>query len=460
MAKIGAPVGGGKKAVNDPRDVVVVQKLLNAHARAVGFAALRPNGTVDQKTITAIGHFQKEVMGSKVTSLVEPKSKLFKTLSEPPKKIAARVDQKKEETKPKPKGKVYVVKWKGATYQFTESDMGEARQALKLRLGLLKTSYNQQVKNQRGFYTDLRKKVAGWNLSSMFIPNDVLKAPESFLKDAEAAVHEFSRCADAKSSAALLAGFKSIRVTSAKVNVSGASLNELSETITGHGKLWEDVATDVRDASFDGLTILLTARGMNPAAAGAATGAAKTSIQELCNKAMGPSGAWKSKGGWKGAADRIAFDAAIGGATGLLGMFLNATVLKAVGRYLTKLLSQRALMKTVLNRLVMSGAFDFVLKGELKHSIGRDITQILVDSVGRIVLKSGFWVFLREDVQKNKATYIKVLEKLVMTAKSEDDLANNVAQVMVKQKIIDGVLQRAIDANRKQVEKDVKAAVA
>ena len=61
MAQIGASVGKG--GINNPADVLTVQKLLNAHVGAMGLPPLDEDGQIGVNTIGAIRRYQKMVCG-------------------------------------------------------------------------------------------------------------------------------------------------------------------------------------------------------------------------------------------------------------------------------------------------------------------------------------------------------------------------------------------------------------
>jgi len=83
-SKITASVG--RKGKNQPEDVKTVQTLLNAFAGKLGFAKLKPDGTVTPKLEQAIGALQKEICGMKPDFRVDPGKATFKKLADGPAK--------------------------------------------------------------------------------------------------------------------------------------------------------------------------------------------------------------------------------------------------------------------------------------------------------------------------------------------------------------------------------------
>ena len=115
MAKISKSVG--EKGKNLPADVKTIQGLLNDHAKAVGYKSVKVTGQVDKDTTRAIRAFQEKVVKIKPDGRVDPNKRTIAALSQKAAALAKTLKAADQEEKSKkaaePKGKQYVVKWKG-----------------------------------------------------------------------------------------------------------------------------------------------------------------------------------------------------------------------------------------------------------------------------------------------------------------------------------------------------------
>ncbi len=331
MAKLKGPVGGGKKAQNDPKDVAYVQHLLAGHAETVGFKAPRASGKIDQTTITAIGHFQNDVVKTRVTSLVEPGSKTLKMLQMAPRAAAKKSGNdvpKTEDGKPV-KGKIYTVKWRGKTHHFTEENFMEFEYAISCRLHTEVMRFMDTLRNYQATQRELKAGVTAFFVQ-MVTPDAELERPEKSLKAASAAISKLVSMAYGKNRRSLLAAFKQMTQTKILLDAAAFDINILAKELGNSAKVCEEIAVDLRDGAADIVQLILVTNGVNPATAGAVVAASKNTVQEIANGVI-LKGQWVKAGGAGGALTRVTFATIGGGVSGWVGGKIGKAVMAGVG---------------------------------------------------------------------------------------------------------------------------------
>lgn len=460
MAKLGATVGGGKTAVNDPKDVVLVQKMLNGHAAAVGYKPVPTNGKVGQPTILAIGQFQQQVVKTKVTSLVEPGSKTFKMLNMAPAKVAEQF-AKAQGGRPLPaKGKIYEVKWRGKTHWFTEDDMDTAVEAIQGRLHVETLAFLSTLRNYQDQYREMQKGF--WTFFvKMVTPGAEIERPAHSLKKADAAVGKLVDMTYGKNKKSLLASFKQMKLTKILLDAVAMDLNTLARELGQSAKVCEEISVDLRDGAADIVQLILVTNGVNPATAGAAVAAAKNTVQEIANGVI-LKGQWVKAGGVAGSFKRVTFATVAGGFSGWLGAKAGQLVMKGVGeRLATRMVTNRWIGKHLWSTAARWGG------KEIGAMIGRypGLTRKLGGEIAiQTIVRMAHKFFTGPAIAKSLNQHMSDLEKIVSSCmektKAEGQLMDCIAASLEKQGLMAKVADDILSAHKKELEREIGKALA
>ncbi|MEW2911640.1 hypothetical protein [Leisingera sp. JC11] len=460
MAKLGAPVGGGKSAVNDPKDVVLVQKMLNEHAKTVGYKRVPTNGKVGQPTILAIGQFQQQVVKTKVTSLVEPGSKTFKMLDSSPVKVAEKF-AKAQGGRPLPaKGKVYEVKWRGKTHWFTEDDMGTAMEAIQGRLHVETMAFMSTLNNYRDQYREMQKGF--WTFFvKMVTPNADIERPAKSLKKADAAVGKLVNMTYGKNKKSLLASFKQMKQTKILLDAVAMDLNMLSKELGQSAKICEEISVDLRDGSADIVQLILVTNGVNPATAGAVVAASKNTVQEIANGWI-LKGQWVKEGGVAGSFKRVVFAGIAGGFSGWIGAKAGQFIMKGVGeRLATRMVTNRWIGKHLWSTAARWGG------NEIGAIIGRypGLTRKVGGEIAiQTVVRMAHKFFTGRALSKALTDRMNALEKIVSScmekSKAEGQLMDCIAAKVEKQGLMAKIADDILAPNKQALEREIDKALA
>ncbi|MFA3917903.1 hypothetical protein [Ruegeria hyattellae] len=456
MPKLNSPVGAGKGAVNDPGDVKLVQKLLAAHAKAVGYKPPRTSGRIDQITITAIGHFQHEVVKTRVTSLVEPGSKTFKALSASPKKI----EKQQMEAKGLPlKGKVYQVKWRGKTYNFTEEHMDHAMSAISKRLHVEVMRFIDTQSNYHSEYIEMRSGLVA-AMVMMVTPDADIERPAKSLKKSHSEIMKLTSLAYSKNKKSLMAAFKQMTKTKIALNAVAFDLNILAKELGQSAKICEEIAVDLRDGAFDIVQLILVTNGVNPAAAGAGVAATKSTVQEIANGVI-LKGQWVKEGGILGSFKRVSFATVAGGFSGWLGGKVGKLIMNGVG---TKL-AGRMVNNRWFGRMLTKTAWRYGSK-EIGRIVGRfpGITQkIGAEVVLETMIRMAHKFITGPAIVKALKKRMNLLEALITdamsNAKSEAQVIDAVVVQMDKKGLAAEIAEEILNANARQIEAELEKAL-
>ncbi|UWQ40041.1 GGDEF domain-containing protein [Leisingera aquaemixtae] len=460
MAKLSAPVGGGKTAVNDPKDVVLVQKMLNEHAATVGYKRVPTNGKVGQPTILAIGQFQQQVVKTKVTSLVEPGSKTFKMLDSSPVKVAEQF-AKAQGGRPLPaKGKVYEVKWRGKTHWFTEDDMGDAVDAIQSRLHTETLAFMSTLRNYQDQYREMQKGF--WTFFvKMVTPNADIDRPAKSLKKADAAIGKLVDMTYGKNKKSLLASFKQMKQTKILLDAVALDLNMLSKELGQSAKICEEISVDLRDGAADIVQLILVTNGVNPATAGAVVAASKNTVQEIANGVI-LKGQWVKAGGVAGSFKRITFAAVAGGFSGWLGAKAGQMIMKGVGERL----ASRMVNSSWLSKYLWSTAARWGGK-EIEIILGRFTAiprKIGAEIALQTVLRMAHKFFTGRAIAKALTSYMTELEKIVSScmekSKAEGQLMDCIAAGLEKQGLMAKAAGDLLAPHKQALEREIEKALA
>lgn len=459
MAKIGAPVGAGKTAVNDPKDVATVQKLLGNHADSVGYKSPRTSGKIDQPTILAIGQFQKEVVGTKVTSLVEPGSKTLKMLEMPARKVADIVAKAKGGTPlSQIKGKVYQVKWQGKTLYFTEDDMGTAISAIQSRLHTETMAFMDTLRNYQDRYREMKQGVTTFFVM-MVTPDADIERPAKSLKSASAAVSKLVNMTYGKNKKGLLASFKQMHQTKIALDAAASDINILANELGTSAKICEEMAVDLRDGAFDIVQLILVANGVNPTAAGAGVAASKNIVQEIANGVI-LKGQWVKAGGVSGSLKRVGFATVAGGFSAWLGAKAGQLIIGKVGeKLITRMTSARWIGKyyeATAKRWIGKEVTDLLGNSEL----GRKGAEVVIQTLIRMAHK----LFTGRAISKALTASMAELEKIVSgcmdKTKAEGQLIDCIAASLERKGFLDRIADDILSSKKKEILRQIEADLA
>ncbi|MEX0303544.1 MAG: hypothetical protein AB3N24_14095 [Leisingera sp.] len=460
MAKLGAPVGGGKSAVNNPKDVVLVQKMLNEHAAAVGYKRVPTNGKVGQPTITAIGQFQQQVVKTKVTSVVEPGSKTFKMLDSSPVKVAEQF-AKAQGGRPLPaKGKVYEVKWRGKTHWFTEDDMGTAVEAIQSRLHTETMAFMSTLNNYRDQYREMQKGF--WTFFvKMVTPDADIERPANSLKKADAAVGKLVDMTYGKNKKSLLDSFKQMKQTKILLDAVAMDLNTLSKELGQSAKVCEEISVDLRDGAADIVQLILVTNGVNPATAGAVVAAGKNTVQEIANGCI-LKGQWVKAGGVAGSFKRVAFATVAGGFAGWIGAKAGQFIMKGVGeRLATRMVTNRWIGKHLWSTAARWGGKEIgAMIGRYPGLTRKVGGEIAIQTIVRMAHK----FFTGPAIVKSMTKHMNALEKTVTScmekSNAEGQLMDCIAASLEKQGLMGQIADDILSSHKKKLEREIDKALA
>lgn len=454
MVKISAPVGDGKKATNDQKDVKIVQILLNKHASACGYKPVSKSGTVDKALILAIRAFQKEAVGIKPDGLVEPGKKTMKHLTMDPKKVAAMCGGAEE----LPKGKVFVVSWRGEKIAFTEKDMAHALSAISKRLSVEVTRFEGTLDAYADEVDDLTSGAISFMVQLLMPDNWEVKEARKDIDAARKMVAKMKGLASKKDQKSLLAAFKMIEPCAGAVKTAYASLMNLARAMGESAGFAKDIATDVRDGSADAAQIILMANGVDPATAGAVVGGTTAAVQELANSVI-TSGQWVKEGGVAGSFKRVGFGVFKGGFLGWIGGAVGKFIMGKVGTKLAMKWAQSA----VIERVVRSGGNVWVNKlllAEATTVFGKKLAakMVMEETIKVIVRRFNKYVTAKAIVAALTAAWKQlepIFEKASKQASNEAGMIDSVTKQLDGSKLGDQVLSDLLMKHKKSIQDEV-----
>lgn len=463
MAKLKGPVGAGNKATNDPKDVAYVQNLLAQHAATVGYKPPRASGKIDQTTITAIGHFQREVAKTRVTSLVEPGSKTLKMLQMAPKAAAKKSGNavpKTEDGKPV-KGKIYTVKWRGKTHHFTEENVAEFEYAISCRIHTEVMRFMDTLRNYQDTHRELKQGVTAFFVQ-MVTPGAELERPEKSLKAASAAVSKLVNLAYGKNKRNLLAAFKQIIQTKIMLDAAASDVNTLAKELGNSAKICEEISVDLRDGAADIIQLILVTNGVNPAAAGAVVAAGKNTVQEIANGVI-LSGQWVKAGGVVGSVRRVTFAAVGGGVSAWIGAKAGKMILGAVGNKIAARMVRSGWFESTLRKIARR--YCGLMVSELTHKFTEKVAaEFVLNTIIRIAHKRITGPVIAKWIVDNLNKVSKLISDSLESSNSEAQLIETIATGIEKKGIAAIMLEDLLKAHEKEIlaeaEKDLKKASA
>ena len=457
MPKIKSPVGAGKTAVNDPKDVKLIQQMLGDHAEAVGYKKPRTSGKIDQPTITAIGHFQKEVAKTRVTSVIEPGSKTFKMLDMMPRKIAEMRAPKEEVVL---KGKVYQVKWRGQTYNFTEDQMDHAVSAIQSRLHTEAMRFMATLRNYQTQYREMKERFWTFFVKAM-TPDAEIDRPAKSLKKASAEISKLVDLTYGTDQKKLLKALKQMKQAKIALDAAAMDINMLGKELRQSAQICEEMSLDLRDGAFDIVQLILVTNGVNPATAGASVAAAKNSVQEIANGLI-LKGQWAKEGGVYGSLKRVTFASIAGGFSGWIGGKVGKVIMAGVGdRLAARMVNARWIGKRLwptANRWAGEGIEAIIGRYPgLTRKIGGEI-------VLQTVIRMGHKFFTGRAVAKALTGYMTELERIVADAlegaSSESKAIAKVTSEIDKQGLAEKVGTDILAAHQREIRAEIDKALA